>query len=72
MHDSTVKCVRCTPTTRTHTHMIAAYMKEAAPANNSDFDLIQYWTVRVVDGVDASGKVVVPARLPHVRLLARL
>lgn len=49
-----------------------AYMKEAAPSNNSDFDLLQYWATRSVDGIDPSGKVVAPARWPHIGLLARL
>ena len=49
-----------------------AYMKEAAPSNSSDFDLLQYWATRSVDGIDPSGKVVVPARWPHIGLLARL
>ena len=33
-----------------------AYMKEAAPSNSSDFDLLQYWATRSVDGIDPSGK----------------
>ena len=49
-----------------------AYMKEAAPSNSSDFDLLQYWATRSVDGIDPSGKVVVSARWPHIGLLARL
>ena len=49
-----------------------AYMKEAAPSNSSDFDLLQYWATRSVDGIDPSGKVVVPARWPHIGLLAKL
>ena len=51
---------------------IAAYMKEAAPKNDSKFDFLQNWEARGTDGVDPSGKVVVPARWPHVGLLARL
>ena len=47
-------------------------MKEAAPSNSSDFDLLQYWATRSVDGIDPSGKVVVPARWPHIGLPARL
>ena len=49
-----------------------AYMKEAAPSNSSDFDLLQYWATRSVDGINPSGKVLVPARWPHIGLLARL
>ena len=41
---------------------MAAYMKEAAPKNDSKFDFLQYWEARGTDGVDPSGKVVVPAR----------
>ena len=51
---------------------MAAYMKEAAPKNESKFDFLQYWEARGTDGVDPSGKVVVPARWPHIGLLARL
>ena len=51
---------------------MAAYMKEAAPKNDTKFDFLQYWEVRGTDGVDPSGKVVVPARWPHIGLLARL
>ena len=47
-------------------------MKEAAPKNDSKFDFLQYWEARGTDGVDPSGKVVVPARWPHIGLLARL
>ena len=51
---------------------MAAYMKEAAPNNDSKFDSLQYWEARGTNGVDPSGKVVVPARWPHIGLLARL
>ena len=50
---------------------MAAYMKEAAPENDSKFDFLQYWEARGTDGVDPSGKVVVPACWPHIGLLAR-
>ncbi|CAM9575217.1 unnamed protein product [Ectocarpus sp. 4 AP-2014] len=51
-----------------------AYMQEAAAPSDPDsaFDLLDYWATRGVDGLDKSGKVVVPARRPHVGLLARL
>ena len=45
------------------------YMAEAALTNNSEFDLLEYWRARAVDGLDASGKVVAPARWPHVALV---
>ena len=46
---------------------------EAALTNNSEFDLLEYWRARAVDGLDASGKKVVePARWPHVGLVARV
>ena len=51
---------------------MAAYMKEATPKNDSMFDFLQYWEARGTDGVDPSGKVVVPARWSHIELLARL
>ena len=51
---------------------MAEYMKEAAPKNDSKFDFLQYWEARGTDGVDLSGKVVMPARWPHIALLARL
>ena len=51
---------------------MAAYIKKAAPKNDSKFDFFQYWEARGTDGVDPSGKVVVPARWPHIGLLARL
>ena len=51
---------------------MAAYMKEAAPKNDCKFDFLQYREARGTDGVDPSGKVVVPARWPHIGLLARL
>ena len=47
-------------------------MKKAAPKNDSKFDFLQYWKARGTDGVDPSGKVVVPARGPHIRLLTRV
>ena len=48
------------------------YMAGAALINNSEFDLLEYWRARAVDGLDASGKVVAPARWPHVGLVARV
>ena len=48
------------------------YMAEAALINSSEFDLLEYWRARAVDGLDASGKVVAPARWPHVGLVARV
>ena len=51
---------------------MVAYMKEAASKNDSKFDFLQHWEARGTDGVDPSGKVVVPARWPHIGLLARL
>ena len=48
------------------------FMAEAALTNNSEFDLLEYWRARAVDGLDASGKVVAPARWPHVALVARV
>ena len=48
------------------------YMAEAALTNNSEFDLLEYWRARAVDGLDASGKVVAPAGWPHVALVARV
>ena len=51
---------------------MAAYMKEAAPKNDSKFDFLHYWEARGTDVVDSSGTVVVPARWPHVGLLVRL
>ena len=50
---------------------MATYMKEAAPKSDSKFDFLQYWEARGTDGVDPSGKVVVPARWLHIGLLAR-
>ena len=35
---------------------MAAYMKEAAPKNDSKFDFPQYWEARGTDGVDPSGR----------------
>ena len=48
---------------------MVAYMKEAAPKNDSKFDFLQYWEARGTDGVGPSGKVVVPARWPHMGCL---
>ena len=48
------------------------YMAEAALTNNSEFNLLEYWRARAVDGLAASGKVVAPARWPHVGLVARV
>ena len=45
---------------------MTAYMKEAAPKNDFKFDFLQCWEARGMDGVDPSGKVVVPARWPHI------
>ena len=53
-------------------HEKAAYMKEATLKNDSKFDFLEYWEALGTDGVDSSGKVVVPARWPHIGLLARL
>ena len=50
---------------------MAAYMKEAATKNDSEFDFLQYWEARGTDGVNPPGKVVVPGRWPHIGLLAR-
>ena len=50
---------------------IATHMKEAAPKNNSKFDFLQCWEARGTEGVDPSGKVVVP-RWPYIGLLASL
>ena len=49
------------------------YMKEAAP-NDDDptFTVLEYWKPRVTDGLNMSGNVVLPARWPHVGLVARL
>ena len=47
-------------------------MKEAATKNASNFDFLQYWEARGTDGVDPSGKVVVPACWTHIGLLAKL
>ena len=49
------------------------YMKEVA-LNDDDpnFSLLQYWKLRASDGLDRSLKVSVPARWPHVGLVARL
>ena len=49
---------------------MAAYIKEAAPKNDSKFDFFQYWEARGTDdGVDPSGKAVVPARWAHIGFL---
>ena len=37
-----------------------------------DFNVLQYWKPRAIDGLDASGTVILPARWPHVGLVARL
>ena len=48
-------------------------MKMPPAANSHDFDLLNAWKSYATDGVDAkTGKVVTPARLPHIGLLARL
>ena len=48
-------------------------MKMPPVANSHDFDLLNAWKSYATDGVDAkTGKVVTPARLPHIGLLARL
>ena len=51
---------------------MAAYMKEAAPKNDSKFDFLKNWEARGTDGVDPSGKVVEPARWSDIGLFARL
>ena len=49
---------------------MAAYIKEAAPKNDSKFDFFQYWEARGTDdGVDPSGKAVVPARWAYIGFL---
>ena len=48
------------------------YIAEAALIKNSEFDLLEYWRARAVDGLDASGKVVAPAHWPHVGLVAQV
>ena len=49
------------------------YMKMPPAANSHDFDLLNAWKSSATDGVDAkTGKVITPARLPHIGLLARL
>ncbi|CAN0425948.1 unnamed protein product, partial [Laminaria digitata] len=49
------------------------YTKKAAlPNNDSTFTALEYWKPRAVDGLDKSGNVFVPARWPHVGLVARL
>ena len=48
-------------------------MKTPVEANSPDLDVLNAWKVQAMDGVDAkTGKMVVPARWPHVGLLARL
>lgn len=49
------------------------YIKEAAP-NDDDptFTILEYWKPRVTDGLNKSGNVILPARWPHVGLVARL
>ena len=47
--------------------------KEAAPFDtDSTFTPLEYWKPRAVNGLDKSRNVVVPARWPHVSLVARL
>ena len=49
------------------------YMKMPPAAHSHDFDLLNAWKSYATDGVDAkTGKVVTPARLPHIGLVARL
>ena len=49
------------------------YMKTPVAANSPDFDVLNAWKAQAMGGVDAkTGEVVVPARWPHVGLLARL
>ena len=49
------------------------YMKEVALIDDDPaFTALEYWQPRAVDGLDKSGNVVVPARWPHVGLVARL
>ena len=49
------------------------YMKMPPAANSHDFNLLNAWKSYATDGVDAkTGKVVTPARLPHIGRLARL
>lgn len=51
----------------------AEYMKEASPPDDDpNFSVLNYWKPRATDGLDASGRVVTPARWPHVGLIARL
>ena len=51
---------------------MGAYIHEGIGLkNDSKFDFLQYWEARGPDGVDPSVKVVVPARWPHIELLAR-
>ena len=48
-------------------------IKEVALINDDPaFTALEYWKPRAVDGLDKSGNVVVPARWPHVGLVARL
>ena len=80
-----MECARAPKTKKqnTHTHgpvtsakaglpEFSEYLAEAALTKNSEFDLLEYWRARAVDGLDASGKVVAPARWPHVGLVARM
>ena len=49
------------------------YMKKVALKDDHPaFTALDYWQPRAVDGLDRSGNVVVPARWPHVGLVARL
>ena len=48
-------------------------MKEKALIDDDPpFTVPEYWQPRAVDGLDKSENVVVPARRPHVGLVARL
>ena len=47
-------------------------MKEALNDDDPNFSLLQYWKLRASDGLDRSLQVSVPARWPHVGLVARL
>lgn len=51
----------------------AEYMREPAPPDDDPtFTVLEYWKPRAVDGLDKSGNVILPARWPHVGLVARL
>ena len=47
-------------------------MKEAAPNDDDPTFTVLEWKPRVTDGLNKSGNVVLPARWPHVGLVARL